>query len=301
MVKNPSKIKNAAKRAQVYEKFKQQKKILKKKMRAEKVKAVLELGEEVPKAIPKTQENTRVADETMVDKEDPEVIGDEKDDEFSCYHNGEKKPKIMITTRPQCSRKLFAFIGDLMQLIPNAFFYPRGEKLVTDMAAAASSKDFTHLIVLSEKNKVCNGMLITHLPYGPTAFYKVSNFQPGSSLKGHGRPTSHTPELIMNNFGTRLGRRTGRFLGSIFPKEPELEGRQVVTFHNQRDFIFVRHHRYIYKQENEKMRARLQELGPRFTMKMKWLQEGTFNTQFGEYEWYYQRAHMDKTRRKFHL
>jgi ribosome production factor 1 len=43
-----------------------------------------------------------------------------------------------------------------------------------------------------------------------------------------------------------------------------MEGRQVVTFHNQRDFIFVRHHRYVYKQEEGgKVRARLQELGPR--------------------------------------
>jgi ribosome production factor 1 len=71
----------------------------------------------------------------------------------------------------------------------------------------------------------------------------------------------------------------------LWLQEPELEGRQVVTFHNQRDFIFVRHHRYIYRKENDKLRARLQELGPRFTLKMKYLQEGVFDTQFGEYEW----------------
>jgi ribosome production factor 1 len=80
-----------------------------------------------------------------------------------------------------------------------------------------------------------------------------------------------------------------------------LEGRQVVTFHNQRDFIFVRHHRYVYRQEKDKNRARLQELGPRFTMKMKWLQEGTFSTKFGEYEWVYKRKTMDTHRRKFNI
>lgn len=51
----------------------------------------------------------------------------------------------------------------------------------------------------------------------------------------------------------------------------------------------------------KKTKARLQELGPRFTMKMKWLQEGTFDTQFGEYEWFHKRKEMDTTRRKFHL
>lgn len=76
----------------------------------------------------------------------------------------------------------------------------------------------------------------------------------------------------------------------------------MVTFHNQRDFIFVRHHRYVYRKENQaKIRARLQELGPRFTLKMKWLQEGVMDTQFGEYEWICKRKLAEGERRKFNL
>lgn len=103
-----------------------------------------------------------------------------------------------------------------------------------------------------------------------------------------------------------------------------------MTFHNQRDFIFVRHHRYIYKTVEEeppspssskksvgkgkqikdkkekalkrsKIRARLQELGPRFTLKMKWLMEGVFDPEGGEYEWIHKRKEMDGDRRKFYL
>ena len=104
--------------------------------------------------------------------------------------------------------------------------------------------------------------------------------------------------------------------------------RQVVTFHNQRDFIFVRHHRYIYKsvtdndlsnadskksnikgkkkekKEKEiksKIRARLQELGPRFTLKLKWLQESVFNPEAGEYEWIHKRKEVEGDRRIFYL
>jgi ribosome production factor 1 len=72
---------------------------------------------------------------------------------------------------------------------------------------------------------------------------QVSNYRPSKDIPNHGKPTSHIPELILNNFNTRLGRRVGRFMGSLFPHQPEFEGRQVVTFHNQRDYIFVRHHR----------------------------------------------------------
>mmetsp|Transcript_73404 Transcript_73404/g.144058 ORF Transcript_73404/g.144058 Transcript_73404/m.144058 type:complete len:303 (-) Transcript_73404:128-1036(-) len=302
MVKNPSDIKNKVKRTAMYAKYKSQKKKLKKKLREERVAEVEALGEAAPpKQIPKTIENTREVDETLVQPDDDEVAGDEQDDEFAKYFSNETKPKIMITTRPNCSRKLFPFIGDLMQMIPNAFYYPRGKHMVKPLCQYATNKGFTHLVILTEKQKACNGMLITHLPIGPTAFLKLSSFQAGEKIPGHGRPTSHIPEIILNNFVTRLGRRTGRFLGSLFPHEPQFEGRQVVTFHNQRDFIFVRHHRYIYRKEGDKTRARLQELGPRFTLKMKWLQEGSFDTEFGEYEWMSKRKQQETSRRKFNL
>lgn len=165
----------------------------------------------------------------------------------------------------------------------------------------AISKKFTHLLLLSEKHKQCDGLLLCHLPNGPTACFRLSSYKSGSKIPGHGRPTSHVPELILNNFNTRLGRRTGRFLGSLFPHLPEFEGRQAVTFHNQRDFIFVRHHRYVYRDEKDKMRARLQELGPRFTLKLRWLQQGVFDTEFGEYEWMHKRKTMDQNRRKFNI
>lgn len=59
-------------------------------------------------------------------------------------------------------------------------------------------------------------------------------------MQGHGRATTHKPELVLNNFGTRLGRRVGRMFASLFSQDPAFRGRRVVTFHNQRDFVFFR-------------------------------------------------------------
>lgn len=158
MVKNPSAIRNKVKRTTMYAKYKAQKKKLKKKLREERVAEVEALGEAAPpKQIPRTIENTREVDDTMVQPDDEEVAGDEADDEFAKYFSNEVKPKIMITTRPNCSRKLFPFIGDLMQMIPNAFYYPRGKYVVKDLAQYATNKEFTHLVILTEKNKACNG------------------------------------------------------------------------------------------------------------------------------------------------
>ena len=40
------------------------------------------------------------------------------------------------------------------------------------------------------------------------------------------------PELILNNFDTMLGSRLGRMLASLFPQDPQLEKRRVITWHN---------------------------------------------------------------------
>jgi ribosome production factor 1 len=274
----------------------------------------------------RTLESTREADATFVVAEDEEVFGDEADDEFAGYYqaianstsneegDGLRTPKIMITTRPRPSRELFRFIGGLMAMVPNAFYYPRRNYDVKQICTFATNKKFTHLFVLAEKSKVCNGMVISHLPAGPTAFFKISNVLVTEDIPNHGQKTSHVPEIILNRFATRLGRRVGRFLGSVFPHRPEFKGRQVVTFHNQRDFIFIRHHRYVFEHtagsDDEgddappaasTASARLQELGPRFTMKLRWLQDGTFDTATGEYEWFHRRKEMDTSRRVFHM
>ena len=301
-IKNPSNIKNKAKRQKIYKEYKELKKKEKKETKIEKLKEVEALGDAAPaKQIPRTLDNSRIVNDNVMEKTDDELLGDEKDDEFSTYFSNIKKPKIMITTRPKPSRKLFPFIADLMQMIPQAYYYPREKFTITELQKKANERNFTHLICLSEKNKTCNGLLFCHLPEGPTAYFKLSSFQAGSTIKGHGKPTSHIPEIIMNNFTTRLGKRASRILGSLFPHEPQFEGRQVVTFHNQRDFIFVRHHRYIYRTDHDKTRARLQELGPRFTLKLKWLQEGTLDREYGEYEWIHKRGEQETNRRKFEL
>lgn len=46
--------------------------------------------------------------------------------------------------------------------------------------------------------------------------------------------------------------------------------------------------------------ARLQELGPRFTLRLHSLQKGTMDSKAGEFEWVH-KGEMDTSRRKFHL
>ena len=314
----PAEILNKVKRREIHIRDKREKQRLKKEDKARREKMRKELGDDaLPKQVPKSLDAMRESDETLPEPEDEEVMRAMEEDEFAPYYRNEKEAKIMITTRPRPSKKLFTFIGDLLELLPKAFFYPRKKFTLKQIVGWAQKKDFTHLVVLNEKNKVCNAMLISHLPSGPTACFKVSNIVPADDIEDHGRSTDHRPEVMLNNFNTRLGLRVGRMFGSMFPHEPEFRGRQVVTFHNQRDFIFVRHHRYIFKETAARagsnkaqivgkdgktaVQAATQELGPRFTLKMRWLQAGTFDTKEGEYEWILKRGEMETSRRRFFL
>lgn len=250
---NPGRIKNKLKRSEMYGKYLLEKKARKRQTRIQREKEAEALGDdaEIRKQAPRTLDNTRETEATTVQPDDDEILADEAEDEFAPYFSDEIRPKILLTTRPCPSAELFHFISDLMRFFPQLYYYPRKSFSVKEICTFGSNRKFTHLIVLSEKKKVCNGMLISHLRPstaanglgGPTAFFKVSNVIPSSDVPNNGSPTSHVPELVLNGFTTRLGHRAGRFLASLFPHNAQFQGRQVATFHNQRDFIFVRHHR----------------------------------------------------------
>ena len=296
-------IKNKIQRSKVKAVLKKEKAERKRKRRDEKK----ELGDDAPPAqVPRTLETMREFDETMVSPDDEEVAGEEAMDEYAEYFAGNSAPKLMITTAksPRPTKHTYDFIKDFMELFPTIYFYKRKGYEIKHICEIAASKGFTDLLVVSEDHKVVNGLWLIHLPGGPTAHFKLSSLKLSRDIKGHGNPTSHRPELILNNFNTRLGKRMGRMIASLFPLDPQFKGRRVVTCHNQRDFLFFRHHRYIFEEGKRKndgpVRARLQELGPQFTLKLRSLQLGPFDPSAGEYEWYH-KTEMDTSRRRFHI
>ncbi|CAI1726087.1 hypothetical protein SEUBUCD646_0O02570 [Saccharomyces eubayanus] len=240
--------------------------------------------------VTKTIENTRVYDETI----SKEVEGDEED--LMKYFNGNSNepPKIFLTTNVNAKKSAYEFANILIEVLPNVTFVKRkfGYKL-KEISDICIKRNFTDIVIINEDKKKVTGLTFIHLPEGPTFYFKLSSFVEVKKIVGHGRPTSHIPELILNNFQTRLGQTVGRLFQSILPQDPDIEGRQVITLHNQRDYIFFRRHRYVFK-DNE--RVGLQELGPQFTLKLKRLQRGIKE----ETEWEH-KPEMDKEKKKFYL
>ena len=299
---DPSLIRNKEKRQEVNARRKQLINLIKKKakLRRKKEEAVDPKKREarLQKNVPKTLENTREHDETMVDADDEEVMQDEQHDEFSPYFERAVPPKIVITTSLGASAPVYEIAQEFTQIFPNAEFVKRKPNYdIKHMVKFASNRAYTDLIILNEHRKEVNAVTVIHLPEGPTMHFKLTNFIPGKAIHNHGRVDPFEPELVLNNFNTRLGHQVGRQLASLFPLQPQFKGRQVCTFHNQRDFIFFRRHRYVFRDGE---RADLQELGPRFTLKLQWVQKGTFDTKYGDYEWKWA-PDMQTSRRRFFL
>ncbi|KAJ2906682.1 RNA processing factor 1 [Zalerion maritima] len=234
------------------------------------------------------------------------------------------EPKILVTTSLNGTIHNQAKV--ICSLFPNSVYIPRsahryGHKYsVREIAKFAHNRDYTSLVVVREDQKEPTALTIVHLPSGPTFTFTISNWVEGTKLPGHGNPTNHFPELLLNNFKTPLGLLTARLFLTLFPQKAEFQGRQVVTLHNQRDYIFVRRHRYVFreKRETEKnvqgsdgkdvrgvegVRAGLQELGPRFTLKLRRVDKGigragSEGDDATQWEW---KAKMEKKRTRFNL
>lgn len=230
-----------------------------------------------------------------------------------------KEPKILITT--SINSMLHAEAEILTTFFPNSVYIRRSAHFhahkysVREIASFATNRDYTTVIVLNEDQKRPSGLDVVHLPHGPMFHFSISNWVEGTKLPGHGNPTGHNPELILNNFRTPLGLLAAHLFKTMFPPQPELIGRQVVTLHNQRDYIFVRRHRYVFRDKRaseksivgpdgkpvegvEDIKTGLQELGPRFTLKLRRIDKGIQKRSGQEWQW---KAGDEKVRTRFAL
>lgn len=234
------------------------------------------------------------------------------------------EPKILVTTSLNSTIHYEAQL--LGTLFPNSMYIPRsshryGHKYsLREICQFATNRQYTAVLLVKEDLKKPTGLSIVHLPAGPTFHFSISNWIEGRKLPGHGNPTNHYPELLLNNFKTPLGLLTAKLFQNLFPPQPEFQGRQVTTLHNQRDYIFVRRHRYVFREKRateksivdaegremkgvEGIRAGLQELGPRFTLKLRRIDKGigragSDGVDATQWEW---KAKMEKDRKRFNL
>lgn len=97
-------------------------------------------------------------------------------------------------------------------------YLQRNNYRIQSIVKYATNKEFTDVVILAEHLKRPSGIYICHLPEGPTSFFKLTNVKLAKEMKGSAATTTHLPEVILNNFASRLGRRTARQLAALFPQ-----------------------------------------------------------------------------------
>ncbi|GBE86418.1 Brix domain-containing protein [Sparassis crispa] len=307
----PSSIKNKVKREEIARKQKQKRG--KDKLERRLARAKLEANDPAAKKrrlaqnVPRTLDNTREFDPSILtanpaaasssssaqaeasasslsesgqqhEQPQDEAALDIASDPFASYFSGDVDPsvppKVLITTSSKATRITYDFCEELVDVFPGAEFIRRKKGKGFEMgriAGWAAGRGYSHMMVVNEDVKKPNALTLIYLPEGPTAYFKLTSIESSKKLSGHARSTAHFPELVLNGFVTRLGHTVGRLFQTLFPPMPEFQGRQVVTLHNQRDFLFFRRHRYAFRSTEK---VALQEIGPRFTLKLRSLRKG---------------------------
>ncbi|KAG5647517.1 hypothetical protein DXG03_009454 [Asterophora parasitica] len=287
----PSTIKNKLKREEIAKKNKKAKS--QQKLQKRLAQAKVEANDPAAKKkrlaenVPRTLDNMREFDPSILtdpnapgpsQEQAEEAAADIASDPFASYFTSTDDPsippKILITTSPKASKATYNFCDELVGVFPGAEFIRRKKGKGFEMgriAGWAAGRNYKHLLVVNEDMKKPNAITLVHLPEGPTAYFKLTSVELTKQIFGHARATPHHPELVLNGFVTRLGHAVGRMFQTTFPPLPEFQGRQVVTLHNQRDFLFFRRHRYAFRSTEK---VALQEIGPRFTLKLRSLKKG---------------------------
>lgn len=199
------------------------------------------------------------------------TVGNHEDDEY--HWAGVEDPKIVITTSRDPSSRLKMFAKELRLIFPNSQRMNRGNYQMEELIKACRSNDVTDFIIVHENRGMPDSLVICHLPYGPTAYFTMSNVIMRHDIPDIGTMSEQYPHLIFHNFKTVLGQRVMNILKYLFPV-PKEDSKRVISFANHDDYICFRHHTYRKIQGKD---IEITEVGPRFQLKLYEIKLGTLD------------------------
>ena len=193
-------------------------------------------------------------------------------------------PRILITTSRDASERLKRFHKEMHQLIPNSMSLPRGALKIKELNDYGIAKSFTDIIIIHEQRGEPDGLIVSHLPNGPTLFVGLSNVVLRHDAEHtKGVFSQAYPHLIFHNFNdNKAGKRIQSILQNLFPIPNNQESKRVLSFIAENDFISFRHHNYT---KEDFKNVDLIEVGPRFEMRPYMIKLGNLVQANATVEW----------------
>lgn len=209
------------------------------------------------------------------------------------FNAGVADPQVLVTTSHDPSSKLTQFLKEIKLLIPNSQRMNRGGNTIHQIAETCRAEGFTDLVIVQEHRGVPDGLVVSHMPYGPTAYFGLHNVVMRHDIPQVAPISEAFPHLVLHNLTTKTGRRVATILKHLFPV-PKADSKRVVSFVNRDDFVSFRHHVYT----REKANVHLMEAGPRFELKLYQIKLGTIEMSEVENEWVLRPYHNTAKRRR---
>ena len=119
------------------------------------------------------------------------------DDEYA--RAGEEDPRIMLTTSRNPSTRLTAFVKELKLVFPNCTRLNRGGQVVKEMVESCRSGGYSDIVIVHEHRGEPDGLVVCHLPFGPTAYFGLMNCVARHDIKDTalGTVSEAYPHLIL--------------------------------------------------------------------------------------------------------
>lgn len=209
--------------------------------------------------------------------------GSSADDEY--VRANERDPKVLVTTSRDPSSRLTQFVKEVKLLMPTAQRVNRGAQVLPDLVELCRANDFTDLVMVHEHRGEPDGLVISHMPHGPTAYFGLSGVVMRHDIKDEdiGKVSEANPHLVLENFSTPLGKREATILKHLFPAPKDGKSKRVITFANDADYVSMRHH--TYEMPRGASSVALTEVGPRFEMRLYQIKLGTVDADDADVEW----------------
>lgn len=242
-----------------------------------------------------------------------EQVTSHQDDEYRWA--GVEDPKVVVTTSrdPSSRLKMFAkvrififfslfpkielFPQEFKLIIPNSQRINRGNYQIKQLIESCRANSVTDFVVLHETRGEPDGLVVCHLPFGPTAYFQMLNTVMRHDIPNVGTMSEAYPHLVIHNMDTKLGIRVSNILKYLFPV-PKEESKRVITFANQNDYISFRHH--VYKTV-EGGKVEIAEVGPRFELRLYQIKLGTLEVENAiDTEWAF-KPYMNTTKKRAFL
>ena len=75
---------------------------------------------------------------------------------------------------------------ELKTAIPNLHYYERKNFKIKNIIEWAKNRDYTDVLIIYEKKGEPHTLILSHLPKGPTATFRITNVKLNEQISNHG-------------------------------------------------------------------------------------------------------------------